>query len=97
MAEHVGMDRSFISDLENDKKSPSSDTLGRYSQLYDIPVSSIMLLAESEAGKPSSLKSAARTAISKRILRILEWMGSEERPKSADGAKVGNRSKAKVD
>jgi transcriptional regulator with XRE-family HTH domain len=71
--------KSFISDLENDKRTPSLDTLGRYAAVYDIPVSSIMLLIESETRKPTSLRDTIKVAVTKKLLGVLEIMAPKER------------------
>ena len=68
--------KSYISDLENDRKTPSLDALQRYSAVFDIPVSSILLLVENEKECADTFKAKVRSAVAKRILRVLELMGS---------------------
>lgn len=46
LADMFGIYPSFISDLENGKKSPSMEMLGRYAKVFSIPISSIFLTAE---------------------------------------------------
>lgn len=38
LAEKVGTTASFLSDVENNKKQPSMDTLGKLAQAFDLPV-----------------------------------------------------------
>jgi transcriptional regulator with XRE-family HTH domain len=42
MAEHVGMDRSFISDLENGKKEICIRNLQLLATVFDMTVSKLM-------------------------------------------------------
>jgi len=78
-ASNLDCAKSFISDLENDKRSPSLDTLERYAAVYDIPVSSIMLLIESETRKSKSLRESIKMAVTKKLLGVLEMMAPKER------------------
>jgi transcriptional regulator with XRE-family HTH domain len=65
--------------MENDKRTPSLDTRERYASVFDIPVSSIMLLIESEDRTPTSIKDAAKLPVTKKLLRILEIMAPKAR------------------
>jgi transcriptional regulator with XRE-family HTH domain len=38
LAEKVGTTASFLSDVENNKKQPSMDTLGKVAQAFHVPV-----------------------------------------------------------
>ena len=38
LAERAGTTASFLSDVENNKKQPSMDTLGKLAQAFDLPV-----------------------------------------------------------
>lgn len=73
LARRLDMSPSHICDVENNKKSPSLDLLGKYSTFFDIPLSSIMLFAEhiAEDGK---VLNKAKTFIAGKILNILEWI-----------------------
>lgn len=46
LASEMGISQGYISDLENGKKEPSLDVLKKYSKIFKIPVSSIVLMAE---------------------------------------------------
>ena len=76
-ARKLGLTKSFLADLEHNRKSPSIETLQRYSDVFDIPVSSIILLAENENERVNTFKARVRAALRKRILAMLELMADE--------------------
>lgn len=47
LAEKLRISKSYISEIESGKKTPTLDLLNRYSEFFDIPVSSIMFFSES--------------------------------------------------
>ena len=46
LAEKLGMSKSYLSEIESGKKTPTLDLLSRYSEIFDIPLSSIMFFSE---------------------------------------------------
>lgn len=46
MSEMLQISRSYLSEIENNKKQPSLDLLKRYSEIYGIKLSSLILLSE---------------------------------------------------
>ena len=73
LADKLGLSKSFISELEKkDGKKPSVDVLERYSDYFKIPMSSILLFAESVDSKKANEK--ARLYATDKILRMLEWL-----------------------
>ena len=46
LAKKLGISKSYISELESAKKTPTTKLLERYAEVLDIPVSSIVFLAE---------------------------------------------------
>ncbi len=73
LAKRLGISNSYLSELEKGDKTPGLDLLGRYSEVFKMPVSSIMLFSESiEDGlKPGE---RLRVAAADKILRLLEWL-----------------------
>jgi len=60
MSKHLGISPSYLSEIENGKKQPSLDLLKKYAQLFEIRLSSLILLAESyeeaeEQGKGTAM------------------------------------------
>lgn len=47
MSNHLCISPSYLSEIENGKKQPSLDLLKKYAQLFEIKLSSLILLAES--------------------------------------------------
>jgi len=46
MRQLLGISNSYLSEIENDKKKPSLELLGKYSEVLGIKVSSLILLSE---------------------------------------------------
>lgn len=46
MSELLGISKSYLSEIENNKKQPSLDLLERYSKIFDMKLSSLILLSE---------------------------------------------------
>lgn len=78
LAEKLDISKSYLSEIESGKKQPTLLLLDRYSEAFDIPVSSIMFFSEHIGEKPSHKK--LKTAISSKILKILEFIaeGSDQ-------------------
>lgn len=72
LAEKLDISKSYLSEIESGKKQPTLPLLERYSQVFDVPVSSIMFFSEHIGEKPSHKK--LRDAISSKVLKILEFI-----------------------
>ena len=46
MRQQLGISNSYLSEIENNKKKPSLELLEKYSKIFDIKVSSLILLSE---------------------------------------------------
>lgn len=46
LAEKLEISRSYMSGIESGKKKPTYDLLQRYSNIFDVPISSLFLLSE---------------------------------------------------
>lgn len=73
LAKRLGISNSYLSELEKGDKTPGLDLLERYSDVFKMPVSSILLFSESidEPPKPGT---KLRVAAADKILRLLEWL-----------------------
>lgn len=47
MSDMLQISKSYLSEIENNKKQPSYELLKKYSEVYDIKLSSLILLSES--------------------------------------------------
>jgi transcriptional regulator with XRE-family HTH domain len=77
LAKKLGISNSYLSEIEKgDSKEPSLELLGKYAEIFGMPVSSILLFSEQmRAGAGAGTK--LRVASADKILRLLEWL--EER------------------
>lgn len=73
LAKRLGISNSYLSELEKGDKTAGLDLLGKYSAVFKMPVSSILLFSESiEDGHKPGVK--LRVAAADKILRLLEWL-----------------------
>lgn len=83
LAKKLGISNSYLSEIESGSKSPSFELLERYSEVFKIPASTIMLFAEKINGERTQGEQL-RVAAADKILRVLEWIeDSDEIKKSA--------------
>lgn len=74
LARELRFSRSFITELEGKRKNVTLDTLQRYSDYFDIPVSSLMLFAERTQDADFSDRTHAFVAA--KALKMLDWMST---------------------
>lgn len=75
LADQLEISRSYLNEIERNRKDPSLEVLNKYSKRFDVPLSSLMLFAErTNAGRYEK----ARVFVADKVLRMLEW--------AADGA-----------
>lgn len=67
---------SHLSEIESGSKSVSFDLLQRYSEVFEIPVSSITMFAEMSATSNDSRSRKMKALISDKALRLLDWLDS---------------------
>jgi transcriptional regulator with XRE-family HTH domain len=74
VADRIGVSKSYLSELESGKKAPTVELLQNYSNEFDLPASSLLLIAERLEGKgsPDQHKKVDR------VLRFLELIGDDE-------------------
>ena len=72
LAGALDLSPSYISEIENNKKTPSVETLKKYANHFETTVSAIMFFAESvEGDKDSNFKNATRKKLIK-FMQIIE-------------------------
>ena len=74
LAEKLEISKSYLSEIESGKKQPTLSLLERYSEVFDIPVSSILFFSEQIEENPKHEK--VRKAISSKVLAILEFIAA---------------------
>ncbi len=74
LADRLDISKSFLSEIESGKKSPTLELLDRYSQVFEIPVSAFLMFSERIENK-AAIKKHKQVG---RILKFLEWVAVEE-------------------
>ena len=77
LAKKLEISNSYLSEIEKGVKTPTIDLLQKYSALFKMPLSTIMLFSESldEDRKPGA---KLRVAAADKILKLLEWLEDRE-------------------
>jgi transcriptional regulator with XRE-family HTH domain len=77
LARKLEVSNSYLSEIENGLKSPTLDLLQKYSELFKMPLSTIMLFSEALEGdrKPGA---RLRVAAADKVLKLLEWIEDRE-------------------
>lgn len=63
---------SFLSEIESGKKAPSIELLNKYSQKFDIPVSSLLFFSENLDKSKATDK--LRVGVAKKVIGLLKWV-----------------------
>lgn len=71
-ATKLGMSKAYVSEIENGKKTPSIETIQRYSDYFDIPPSHILFFAEEIQNNEGKFSHKARLFLSEKILSFAE-------------------------
>ena len=80
LAERLGISKSYLSEIESGKKTPSLELVNRYAEEFDLPASSILFFSESLADEDGK-SSRVRNLIADKILSFLKIVES----RTADG------------
>lgn len=81
LADKLCISTSYLSELESGKKEPSLELLHKYSTVFDVPLSSLVVFSETLDGMHGTSK--VRSFISKKMLKILEWIADRDEQKSS--------------
>lgn len=77
LAQRLGIANSYLSEIETGIKTPSIELLEKYSLVFKIPVSSIILFSE-KMDNPKRSSEKLRVAAAAKILRLLEWVDERD-------------------
>ncbi len=74
LAEKLGISNSYLSEIESGKRGSniSVELLEKYSQVFSIPVSTLLLFSEDI--DPSRPSEKIRKSAADKVLRILGWL-----------------------
>ena len=75
----LGISNSYLSEIEKGKK-PSLDLLEKYSEEFDMPLSSLLFFSEKlDDNQPLSVATKFRLASTKKIVRLMEWLSDNDK------------------
>ncbi|WP_266170170.1 helix-turn-helix transcriptional regulator [Dyella subtropica] len=75
LASNLHISRSYLSEVESGKKTPSMDLLNEYAKHFSVPLSSLVIISEGfEEGK---LSGKVKKAATEKALRLLEWVDAK--------------------
>jgi transcriptional regulator with XRE-family HTH domain len=73
LADKLGISKSHVSEIESGRKTPTLEVLKRYSEFFEVPVSSILFFSEHIDGE-INLESDIRKFISSKILALMNFI-----------------------
>jgi transcriptional regulator with XRE-family HTH domain len=71
LSKKLDISKSYLSELEAGKKTISLEILDKYSKVFSIPTSSLLLFSENLDSKPSS---KSKVNFANKILKLIEWV-----------------------
>ena len=77
----LGISNSYLSEIESGKKSPSLELLDKYSEIFNIPVSSLILFSETLDDEEAKLSKRFKVKSTHLILKISDWSNTIESTK----------------
>lgn len=72
VAERLGISTSYLSEIEKSRKMPTLDIIQRYSNVFGIPVSSIMFFAEKVEGGDSYDR--AKSFVAGKMVGLMQFL-----------------------
>jgi transcriptional regulator with XRE-family HTH domain len=70
LADQLHISRSYLNEIERNKKDPSLEVLAKYASRFGITLSSLMLFAEQSQ---NTTYDKARVFFADKVLKMLEW------------------------
>lgn len=77
LARRLDISNSYLCEIEKGVKSPAIDLLDKYSELFKMPVSTILLFSE-KISSPNKPSEKLRIVAADKVLRLLEWIDERE-------------------
>jgi len=75
LADSLGISNSYLSEIETGSKPPTLELIEKYAEVFNMPTSSILFFSENLKDGEKSEKT--RQYVSKKILRILDWISEK--------------------
>lgn len=78
LAKQLGISNTYLSEIESGKKAHAItvELLERYSKVFGVPVSSLMLFSEQMSSPKRSEK--LRLAMAAKVVKVLDWLDANE-------------------
>lgn len=76
LAQELGISDSYVSEVERGNREPSFTVVQKYAEFFKLPVSSIILFAESVT--ESDDKNSGRKVVSDRLLSLMRLAAGEK-------------------
>ncbi|MCP1237676.1 helix-turn-helix domain-containing protein [Gluconobacter kondonii] len=89
LAEQINISRSYLNEIERNRKEPSLEVLKKYAERFEVPLSSLMLFAEQGAGTTFD---KARVFVADKVLKMLEWVAEGEDVEQRKASKTTTHS-----
>lgn len=74
LSDKMGISRPYICEIESGRKIPTLETLQKYSEVFDVPVSVLFLFAENLDNK--NLKKKVKSFVRKKVIELLDYIQS---------------------
>lgn len=76
ISDRLGVSPSYVSEIENGKKQPSLELLAKYAEIFEIKVSSLLLLSENieETKARMGDKNDGSLLIKKMMIKLINTM-----------------------
>lgn len=76
LADDMHVSNSYLSEIESGKKDVTLELLKKYSEYFDIPMSSLMMF--SEKLEDNSIAEKFRVNFATKIKKIMEWVVAKD-------------------
>jgi transcriptional regulator with XRE-family HTH domain len=77
LAKKLDISNSYLCEIEKGVKTPGMDMLAKYSEIFKMPISTILLFSEKIESRHKSHEKL-RVAAADKVLRLLEWIDERE-------------------
>lgn len=76
LASKISISNSYLSEVESGKKEVTIDLLKKYSEFFNLPMSSLMLFSENL--EDNSIAEKFRVGFASKIKQIMEWVVAKD-------------------
>ena len=77
LASKLGISKSYLSEIESGKKPASLELLEKYSDTFEIPVSSLVFFSETMSTK-KTVPEKFKSLVTSKVLDIMEWVVNKD-------------------